>query len=153
MNTSRRSTQKDHWLPINYFADAYTTHLSLNNFIYIIKIILTINIRVMKGWVWDEQASSFINRCAPFTRVPDKEIWPDLNTKGFKDDVKFLRKTNGVDQRWGISISRDSSWFAILTFQFDIDNENHSVLERQGVYGLSNNGCAHIICGYSRTKT
>ena len=66
----------------------------------------------MRGWAWDDKGCSYINRCAPFTCVSDKEIWPDLNTNGVKDDVKFLRKTDGVDLRWRISISRESSWFS-----------------------------------------
>ena len=54
-----------------------------------------------------------------------------------RDDVKFLTENVGVDQRSGISISQDSSWMAVLIFQFALENETPLVLERKDTQILS----------------
>ena len=86
---------------------------------------------------YDEPACMKLNERDPFQMTFDKEIWPELNVTNVRDDVKFLTENVGVDQRSGISISQDSSWMAVLIFQFALENETPLVLERKDTQILS----------------
>ena len=86
---------------------------------------------------YDGPAFMKLNERAPFQMTFDKEIWPDLNVTNVRDYVKFLRENAGVDQRSGVSISKDSSCMAVLTFQFALENKTPLVLERKNTQILS----------------
>jgi hypothetical protein len=53
---------------------------------------------------YDRQGGKTLNEREPFKFTFDQEIWPDLNVKEVRDDVKFLRKTVGVNHRGEINI-------------------------------------------------
>ena len=80
---------------------------------------------------YDRQGGKTLNEREPFKFTFDQEIWPDLNVKEVRDDVKFLRKTVGVNHRGGINISRDRGRITVLTFQFALEHENPLVMERK----------------------